>query len=83
MALFCRDCRYALVVGLALGEPMCRCVLGHWGPEGWAVALVVPSCSDFQLAAEEPGALEFWGLQPGFGLEPEPRRRRRAHAEDV
>ena len=83
MSRYCRDCRHALVVGLSLGEPMCRCALGHWGPESWACALVAPACADFVAAAEEPGALAFWGLQPGCGLEPEPRRRRKARAEDI
>ncbi len=75
MSRFCRDCLAARVAGRdALDEPVCRCVLGCWGPESWRVALVTPSCADFVLAAEQPDDLDFWGLQPGHGLEPEPRR---------
>ena len=83
MSRFCRDCQFARVTGLSLGEPACRCERGYWGAEAWAVALVAPACGDFQPAAEEPDTLEFWGLTGGFGLEPLPRRRRRAHAEDL
>ena len=77
MSRYCRDCHHALVIGLSLGEPVCRCARGHWGAEGWSVALVAPSCSDFQPAAEQPGDLAFWELQPGYGLEPAPRRSRK------
>jgi hypothetical protein len=55
---YCRDCCRALVTGRdALGEPVCRCALGCWGPESWPVALVAPSCADFELAAEQPDDL--------------------------
>jgi len=80
---YCRDCLHAQVIGLSLGEPVCRCALGHWGPESWPCALVVPACGNFEPAAEQPDDLDFWGLQPGHGLEPEPRRKRRTHAEGM
>jgi len=76
---FCRDCLHAQVIGRdVLGELTCRCERGHWGPVSWGCGLVAPSCSDFQPAAEQPGSLRFWGLQPGHGLEPEPRRRQQS-----
>jgi len=81
---YCRDCCRALVTGRdALSEPGCRCALGCWGPESWPCALVVPACASFQPAEEQPGSLRFWGLQPGHGLEPESRRKRRTHAEGM
>lgn len=82
MSRYCRDCRHAVVIGEHLGEPLCRCELGCWGPESWQCALVAPACNEFLPAAEQPGSLRFWGLQPGHGLEPEPRRRK-AHAESM
>lgn len=75
MSRYCRDCLRAQVIGERLGEPLCRCALGFWGPESWPVALVIPACNEFLPAAEQPGDLEFWGLVPGYGLEPEPRKR--------
>ena len=74
MSRYCRDCCHARVIGERPGEVLVTCALGHWGPESWPVALIAPSCDDFELAAEGPDPLDFWGLQPGYGLEPEPRR---------
>ena len=77
---YCRDCCYARVTGQdVFGEPLCRCERGHWGPASWECGLVAPSCdTDFELAAEEPGDLDFWGLAKDCGLEPEPRHYRKA-----
>ncbi len=84
MGRHCRDCCRALVTGRdALSEPVCRCALGHWGPASWQCGLVAPACASFQPAEEQPGSLRFWGLQPGHGLEPEPGRKRRTHAEGM
>ena len=83
MSRYCRDCHHALVVGLSLGEPVCRCERGEWGPASWQCGLIAPACADFVAAAEQPGDLAFWGLQSGYGLEPEPRRRGGTHAKGM
>ena len=71
---YCRDCQFARVIGLsAEAESLCRCSLGHWALD-WRSALIAPACNRFEGAGERPDPLDFWGLQPGYGLEPEPRR---------
>lgn len=82
MSRYCRDCLHAQVIGESLGEPLCRCARDVWGSESWQVALVVPSCGSFELAAEEPDGLDFWGLADGFGLKPKPRRRKKSRVDD-
>jgi hypothetical protein len=66
MGRYCRDCLHAQVIGLSLGEPVCRCALGCWGPESWPCALVVPACGNFEPAAEQPDDLDFWGAGGWF-----------------
>ncbi len=69
---YCRDCLHAQVTGRdALGDPLCQCALGHWGPASWQCGLVAPACGDFVLAAERPGNLKFWQLyDAGYALAP-------------
>ena len=81
MSKFCRDCAGARVIGSSLGEPVCRCSLGRWGPESWPCALVAPACGAFGPAAEQPADLAFWQLAADFGLEPAPKPRRKRARE--